>query len=117
VTITGDRHRLRQLLLNLVDNAAKYNCNGGSIDISLRKTGSAAEIEIVNSGDGIPPSERPRMFDRFARGEEARRKAIEGSGLGLTIAQWVVHAHGGTIELTSGAERTRVLVRLPVATA
>jgi signal transduction histidine kinase len=117
VTITGDRHRLRQLLLNLVDNAAKYNCSGGSIDISLRRAGSVAEIEIVNTGEGIPVSEQPRVFDRFVRGEEARRKGIDGSGLGLTITQWVVHAHGGTIELTSGPEKTKVLVRLPVATA
>ena len=88
VTITGDRHRLRQLLLNLVDNAAKYNSSGGSIVIGLRRK-SVAEIEIVNTGDGIPGPLQPHVFDRFVRGDEARRRAIDGSGLGLTIAQWV----------------------------
>ncbi len=114
-TVTGDRHRLRQLLLNLVDNAAKYNRSGGTLAIGLRRAGSFAEIEIVNTGDGIPAALQPHVFERFVRGDEARRKAAEGSGLGLTIAQWVVHAHGGTIELTSSPARTAVLVRLPLA--
>lgn len=117
VTITGDRHRLRQVLLNLVDNAAKYNSSGGTITIALRRTGSFAEIEVVNTGDAIPASLQPHVFDRFVRGEEARRRAIDGSGLGLTLAQWVVHAHGGTIELTSRPARTAVVVRLPLAAA
>jgi signal transduction histidine kinase len=114
ITIVGDRHRLRQLMLNLVDNAIKYNIAGGVVDVALRQIGSWAEIEIANTGSGIPESLRARVFDRFVRGDEARRKAIDGCGLGLSIARWVVEAHKGTIELTSNADRTIVRVRLPI---
>jgi signal transduction histidine kinase len=116
-TVTGDRHRLRQVLLNLVDNAAKYNRSDGTVLISLRRAGSFAEIEIVNTGDGVPAAMQPHVFERFVRGDEARRSAADGSGLGLPIAQWVVHAHGGTIELTSSPASTAVAVRLPLAAA
>jgi signal transduction histidine kinase len=114
-TVIGDRHRLRQLLLNLVDNAVKYNHGGGTLDVTLQRLDSVAEITIANTGDAIPAALQPRVFDRFVRGEEARRKAIDGCGLGLTIAQWIVHAHGGTVQLTSNPEKTIVRVRLPLA--
>jgi signal transduction histidine kinase len=115
VTVNGDRHRLRQLMLNLVDNATKYNVRGGRIVLSLRRAGSLAEIAVRNTGDLIPETLRPRVFDRFVRGEEARRRAAEGCGLGLAIAQWIVHAHGGTIALSSSEAATTALVRLPLA--
>ncbi|MCE9518992.1 MAG: HAMP domain-containing histidine kinase [Verrucomicrobia bacterium] len=115
VLLTGDRHRLRQMLLILADNAVKYNCPGGGIHIALRELGDVAELEITNDGDTISPETQRRLFNRFARGENATQKA-EGCGLGLTIAQWIVHAHGGNIELRSDAEKkTSALVRLPLA--
>jgi len=116
LTVVGDRHRLRQLLLNLVDNAVKYNVPDGTVSLGLRRAGDLAEIEIVNTGDGIPPSLQPRVFDRFVRGDEARRNAIDGCGLGLTIARWLAHAHHGTIELVSAPGRTKAVVRLPLLT-
>lgn len=115
-TVVGDRHRLRQLLLNLVDNAVKYNQQPGTVTIALRQRDGAAEIEIINTGAGIPPALQPRVFDRFVRGDEARAKAIDGSGLGLTIAQWITKAHHGSIQLSSvPGQSTTATVRLPLA--
>lgn len=116
VEFSGDRHRLRQLLLNLTDNAVKYNRPGGSVAIALRRRNDTAEIEITNTGEGIPPELQARVFDRFVRGDEARMRAIEGCGLGLTICRWIVQSHGGTIQLSSDAtKKTTAVVRLPLA--
>ena len=112
--VIGDRHRLRQLLLLLADNAVKYNRAGGEIHISLRVQDGTAELRMTNDGGGITPETQRRLFDRFVRGENAKGK-VEGCGLGLTIAQWIVHAHGGTIELVpESGEKTTALVRLPL---
>lgn len=117
-TISGDRHRLRQLLLNLTDNAIKYNRPGGSITLALRRQENFAELEITNTGAGIPAELQPRIFERFVRGAEARTKAVEGCGLGLTIVHWIVQAHGGTIQIASTpGESTTVTVRLPLSGA
>ena len=116
VEFSGDRHRLRQLLLNLADNAVKYNHPGGSVAMALRRRNGTAEIEITNTGEGIPTELQPRVFERFVRGDEARSRAIEGCGLGLSICRWIVQSHGGTIQLSSDAmKRTTALVRLPLA--
>ena len=116
VTILGDRHRLRQLFLNLVDNAIKYNCDGGDVTMALRRVEGYAEFAIANTGDGIPLDLQARVFDRFVRGDEARTQAIDGSGLGLTIVQWIAHAHGGTIQIESDPGLvTTALLRLPLA--
>jgi signal transduction histidine kinase len=115
-TIRGDPHRLRQLLLNLADNAVKYNQPGGSIAMALRRAGDSAEFSIANSGPGIPPGSLPRVFDRFYRGDAAHSFDVEGCGLGLSIAQWIVSAHGGTIGIESvPSQLTTVTVRLPLA--
>lgn len=118
VLVPGDRDRLRQLLLNLTDNAIKYNHPGGSVSLTLRRDGDRAELAITNTGAGIPPELRERVFERFVRGEEARSRAIEGSGLGLSICRWIVQAHGGTIALLPGhGGETLACVRLPTLPA
>lgn len=118
VELLGDGPRLRQLLLNLTDNAVKYNRPGGSVAMALRRRNDSAEIEITNTGEGIPPDLQPRVFERFVRGDEARSRAIEGCGLGLSICRWIVQAHGGTIHLaTNAAKLTTALVRLPLRPA
>jgi signal transduction histidine kinase len=110
----GDRHRLRQVLLNLTDNAIKYNHPGGTVTMALRNAGEDMEIEVVNTGEGIPPDLQSRIFDRFVRGDEARNKAIDGCGLGLAIVRWIVETHCGTIRITSDPGKiTKALVRLP----
>ncbi len=114
--IRGDKHRLRQLLLNLADNAIKYNQSGGTVEFSLRANGAEAELKITNTGKGIPPDMLPRLFERFFRGDASHNSAVDGCGLGLSIAQWIVHAHNGQIEITSQPDRlTTVTVRLPIS--
>jgi signal transduction histidine kinase len=116
LTILGDRHRLRQLLLNLADNAAKYNRSGGTISFGLRRAGQTAVLEISNTGDGIPDDLQGRVFERFVRGSGARRMAADGCGLGLTIAQWIVQAHRGGITLaTNEAGLTTARLIFPLA--
>ncbi|MBU6400646.1 MAG: HAMP domain-containing histidine kinase, partial [Verrucomicrobia bacterium] len=115
MTVFGDRHRLRQLLLNLTDNAVKYNQAGGSVAMALRRSGSAAGLVIANTGPGIPPELLPRVFDRFFRGDPAHSGSVEGCGLGLSIAQWIVSAHNGSIQIESiPASLTTVTVCLPL---
>jgi signal transduction histidine kinase len=115
-TITGDRHRLRQLLLNLADNAVKYNQPGGAIHFSLRRDEAWAAVEISNTGPGLALDLQDRVFERFFRGDTSHSSAIEGCGLGLSIAQWIVKAHRGEIRFVSKPkELTTVVVRLPVA--
>ncbi len=118
ISVRGDRHRLRQLLLNLADNAVKYNQPRGGAIMSLLKSGDMAHFKIVNTGAGIPPEILPRVFDRFFRGDPAHENTIEGCGLGLSIAQWIVSAHGGTIQIESVPSKlTTVTVRLPLDTS
>jgi signal transduction histidine kinase len=116
--VAGDRHRLRQLLLNLTDNAVKYNERGGSVTLALRRMGDAAELTVANTGPGIPPEKIARVCDRFFRADASHNNAVEGCGLGMSIVQWIVTAHGGTIRVRSLPEPlTTVTVRLPVAVA
>ena len=114
-TVKADAHRLRQLLLNLADNAVKYNQPGGTIQISLASADPAAELTISNTGPGIAANALPRVFDRFFRGDPAHNGSVEGCGLGLSIAQWIVAAHKGSISIKSVPNQlTTVTVRLPV---
>jgi heavy metal sensor kinase len=113
ITLPGDRHRLRQLLLNLTDNAVKYNEPQGHITMSLQRAGNLAQFTIANTGPGIPQESLPRIFDRFYRGDPAHGNEVDGCGLGLSIAKWIVSAHQGTIRIESTpAQLTTVIVRL-----
>ncbi len=111
--VKGDRHRLRQLLLVLVDNAVKYNHSGGTVGLGLCCADGRASVSVSNTGPGLRPEDQSRVFDRFFRGEASRSQRIEGSGLGLSIADWLTRAHGGTISFKSSADLTTVTVLLP----
>ena len=112
--IRGDKHRLRQLILNLADNAVKYNVTEGLVQITLSVAPASAVLVFANSGPGIPAEVGDRVFERFFRAATHHRHAIEGSGLGLNIAQWIVHSHGGDIAIRTDADgMTRATVRLP----
>jgi signal transduction histidine kinase len=114
ILLQGDRHRLRQLLLNLCDNAVKYNARGGTVTLELDRVGDGAELRISNTGQGIEPEVLPRIFEPFFRGDASHSQAIEGCGLGLSIARWIVNAHGGMIEVRSEPGKlTTAVVRLP----
>ncbi|MBL9166471.1 MAG: HAMP domain-containing protein [Verrucomicrobiales bacterium] len=115
LSIVGDRHRLRQLLLNLVENAIKYNIAEGSIELSLTKLDQMAELAISNTGPGIPAEKLPRVFERFFRGSPADLGEVEGCGLGLSIAEAIVNSHCGTITIESTLNAiTTVTVRFPL---
>ena len=121
-SIQGDRHRLRQLLLNLTDNAVKYNNPNGTVAISLPRTirTQSAELAVTNTGAGLAPELlQPRVFERFFRGDHSHSTArVEGCGLGLSIAQWITTAHAGTINFNSQpGQLTTLTVRLPMQTA
>jgi signal transduction histidine kinase len=113
-TVIGDRHRLRQLLLNLTDNAIKYNVPKGSVVIELRRVAGAAELTITNTGPGIPVEILPRVFDPFFRGDPSHSNTVEGCGLGLSIARWIATAHGGELRIASEpGKETIVIAQLP----
>ncbi len=118
LTVMGDRHRLRQVLLNLTDNAVKYNQPDGEVTLALQQRGDLAELVISNTGPGVATGEEARVFERFYRGDASHNQAVEGCGLGLSLAQWIVHAHGGSIALASPRPGlTAVTVTVPARTA
>lgn len=115
LVVPGDRKRLRQVVDNLLGNAVKYSPDGGRITVRLRPVGRAAELTVSDTGIGVAPEERERMFTRLFRTSRARDRAIPGSGLGLALTRAVVERHHGTIELAPhDGPGTTVLVRLPL---
>ena len=109
-TVIGDRHRLRQLLLILTDNAIKHNEPCGMISLSLANDGAILELRVANTGPGLQPDELPRAFDRFFRGQAARANEAEGTGLGLSIALSIAQAHGVDLHMESTPGRLTTLV-------
>lgn len=113
----GDRRRLRQVVDNLLGNAVKYSPDGGRVTVALRTDGGIAELSVSDTGIGVAPEEREKMFTGLYRTSRARDRAIPGSGLGLTLSRAVVQRHHGTIQLTEhDGPGTTVLVRLPLET-
>ena len=104
---------LKQAVRILRDNAVKYTPAGGEVTFKAYARGEKVCFEVGDSGIGIPKDELPRVFDRFYRGTNARTDNAGGSGLGLSIAQWIVKEHGGSIEAISsegvGTKMTIVL--------
>src|SRR5439155_15941150 len=103
VRVDADRVILRQALVNLIDNAVKYSPPAGKISVRVKRLDSQeAIVEVEDSGPGIAPEDRSKVFDRFYRVDKARSREAGGAGLGLSIAKWAVEAHGGLIELQCG---------------
>ena len=102
VTVSGDHVRLRQLFLNVVTNAIKYTAAGGAVDLSLELRDGTAVFTVKDTGIGIAGADLPFIFDRFWRVDRARSRGERaGVGLGLAISQWIAHAHGGSISVSS----------------
>jgi heavy metal sensor kinase len=125
ITILGDSLRIRELLLNLIENAVKYSEDGGQVTIHLSKQNSAAswdkkengfaEIRVTDTGIGIAKEDQERIFDRFFRVDKARSREQGGSGLGLSICKWIVEAHQGKIAVESDLEKgSSFIVLLPL---
>jgi signal transduction histidine kinase len=116
VTVLGDRNRLRQLLLNLTENAIKYNERDGKVNIALTRNNGTVELTISNTGPGIPPDKLPRVFERFFKVDDSHKAGMESCGLGLSIAQWIVKAHRGSISIASEpGQWTTLSVMLPAS--
>ena len=114
VPFTGDENLLRRMLLNLLQNAVAYTRPGGAVTVDLSPNGRSVYIRVKDEGDGIPESDRVRIFDRFVQLDAARRGA--GTGLGLPIARWIAEAHGGRLDLEdTRATGSTFVVELPVS--
>ncbi len=100
-TVLGDAARLIQIIMSLVDNALTYTNAGSTVTLSVKSNASAAYLVVRDTGIGIAKSDIEHIFERFYRADPARSKAVGGSGLGLSIVDWLVHAHNGTISVES----------------
>jgi heavy metal sensor kinase len=113
VSVNGDDGLLRQLVTNLLDNAVQYTPPGGSVTVSVSSDAGSAAITVSDTGPGIPPADRARVFERFVRLDPAR-SATSGAGLGLPIARWIAERHEGTLTVEqSTAGGCLFVVRLP----
>ncbi|MET9407711.1 HAMP domain-containing sensor histidine kinase [Streptomyces sp. NPDC002935] len=116
VTVTGDAHRLQQVLANLLANARVHTPVGTRVTVSLEEVGTAALLKVHDDGPGVPDDVRPGVFERFTRADRRRADGGgTGAGLGLSIVAAVVEAHGGTVGLESRPGATTFTVRLPTA--
>ncbi|MNI19118.1 Alkaline phosphatase synthesis sensor protein PhoR [compost metagenome] len=114
ITLQADSNLLFQVWMNLVSNAAKYTPPGGTITISASAAGGICTVTVADTGEGIAPEELPMIFDRFYKVDKARTPGTGSSGLGLSIAQKIIQAHGGTIGVASKVgEGTVFTVTLP----
>ncbi len=110
----GDKARLRQLLLILIDNAMRYSGAGAKIQVGVENDTLHTTITVSDTGIGIDAKLLPHVFDRFVRGDRARHRQKQGSGLGLAIAKWIVDAHNGDILISSEVGKgTKVSIILP----
>ena len=99
--VVGDEWRLRELFLNIVDNAVKYSREKGTVEINLEHANGMAKISVQDNGIGISPDEQKLVFDRFFRSDTARAHAQKGTGLGLAICKWIAETHQGQIQVES----------------
>jgi heavy metal sensor kinase len=114
--VKGDRSRLKQIIVNLLDNAIKYTPEHGKIRIEVRAEKRHAYLEVSDNGIGIPKDDLTRIFDRFHRADSVRSTAIHGAGLGLSIVRSICTAHGGTAYVENLANGgCKFVVRLPLA--
>ena len=114
--VQGDELRLRELLLNLVENAIKYSHPGGKVEIGLVTVGQEAILSVTDQGIGIGPEDHTKIFNRFFRTDGARNHTKKGTGLGLAICAWIVEFHKGRISVKSAVgQGSTFTVTLPLA--
>ncbi|MDM9559445.1 sensor histidine kinase [Bordetella petrii] len=118
VPIYGDKVRLKQAAMIALDNAIKYSAPGTAVEISVRRLGGEGELAIRDQGAGCAADELPHIFTRFYRGAQARERWAAGSGLGLSIARWIVDKHDGTVRFDSAiGQGSTFTIRLPLRNA
>jgi heavy metal sensor kinase len=114
--INADPLRLRQIMINLIDNAIKYTPPGGHVRVAVAPEHDVATIEVSDTGQGIPEDAVPYIFDRFYRADKARSRELGGSGLGLAIVKAICELHGGRIQVESAVgQGTRFRVEIPLS--
>ena len=113
IPFRGDEDLLRQLVLNVLQNAVQHTPEGGSVVIDIERDAAAVKMRVTDTGSGVPPEDEQRIFDRFVQLDPSRRG--QGTGLGLPIARWIAEAHHGTLVLErSGAGGSTFCMSLPV---
>ena len=99
--VLADRGQLRQVFNNLIDNAVKFNREGGAIVVAAESRGSIVSVSVKDTGPGIPSQDLPRIFERFYRVDKARSRELGGTGLGLAIVKHIIEGHGGSVSVDS----------------
>jgi len=118
VQLIGDETRIKQVLVNLLDNAIKYTPTNGHVIVATGTVENKAVLRVSDDGVGIPPASLPHVFERFYRAEKARSRGVGGFGLGLSMVDAVCRAHGGTVSIESAeGQGTTVTVKLPIQEA
>lgn len=113
--VKWDRDRIQQVLINLVDNAIKFTPASGKVTLDIESSNNKVEIQVNDTGIGIPEIDRPRIFDRFYRVDKSRSRVTGGVGLGLSIVKDIIVAHLGAIEVSSEINiGTTFIIRLPL---
>lgn len=116
--VVGDEWRLRELLLNIVDNAVKYSQEKGTVEINLQRENHMAKLSVKDHGIGIDAEEQQKIFDRFFRSDTARAHAQKGTGLGLAICKWIAETHHGQIQVESAqGQGSCFTISLPLLSA
>lgn len=110
--VSGDKLMLRRALANLISNAIRHTRSGGDIRVRIESGETGTTLSIENSGEPIPPEHLSRIFDRFYRADPSRHRNGEGAGLGLAITRSIIQAHGGEIDVRSGAAGVCFTIRL-----
>ena len=117
VEVAGDRFRLKQIIVNLLDNAIKYSPAGGEITLSTGIDAGGGTLEVADRGPGIPEEALPQVFDRFFRADAVRTHSENGAGLGLSIVRSICQAHGGSVHAANRPQGgCRIVIHLPLAT-
>jgi signal transduction histidine kinase len=111
--IMADRARLKQVFINLLDNAIKYNREGGAVIVRLNADSERVVAQVTDTGESIPAQDLPHIFEKMYRVERRQGRPVEGSGLGLSIVKRIVEQHGGSISVQSGEGGTSFTVILP----
>lgn len=113
ITVTADKTLLRRAVLNLIDNAIKYTPEQGIIFITAVPAISSVRISVSDSGNGIPEEQREKIFDRFYRLDKDRSRETGGVGLGLSIVQWIMSVHNGSVKVESSEHGSTFILELP----
>lgn len=118
ITVKGDRARLKQVIVNLLDNAIKYTQQGGTVRLQIAREGNFAVLDVADNGVGIPEEALPHVFKRFFRVDDSRSRSADqgGAGLGLSIVKSICAAHGAQVEVTSVlGQGSRFRIRQPLS--